>query len=83
MRTFAQVRSRHLVTVFGVFGPPNSDRQYLVLIGAVKVGTGTMLFYDPNAPASQTTDGALTAWTNDLEFKGYSGSHYAFGVKKN
>jgi hypothetical protein len=75
-------KSGHLVTVFGVSGPPNSTRQYLILNSAVKVGAGTMLLCDLNAPASQTTYGALTAWTNDIEFKDYSGKYFAFNVNK-
>jgi hypothetical protein len=76
-------KAGHLVTVFGVSGPPDSNRQYLILNSAVKIGQGAALFCDPNEPATQTSYGALTSWTNDLEITDYSGSYYAFTAIKN
>jgi hypothetical protein len=71
----------HLVTVLGVSGPPSSARKYLIVNSAVKVGAGVKLFCDPDEPASQTTYGALTNWTNDLDFKDFgSQTYYAFSV---
>lgn len=73
--------SGHLVTVLGVSGPPSSDRTYLIVNSAVKTGAGVKLFCDPNEPASQTTYGALTSWTNNLDFKDFGGqSYYAFSL---
>jgi hypothetical protein len=71
----------HLVTVLGVSGPPSSNRKYLIVNSAVKTGAGTKLFCDPNEPASQTTYGALTTWTNDIDFKDFGNqTYYAFSI---
>lgn len=73
--------SGHLVTVLGVSGPPSSDRKYLIVNSAVKTGAGTKLFCAPDEPASQTTYGALTTWTNDIDFKDFGNqTYYGFSI---
>lgn len=62
----------HVVTIFGIDGPPNSSREFLILNSAVKMGEDVKSYCDPDEPASQTTYSALTSWTNDIEFKQFA-----------
>ncbi len=64
----------HIFTIYGVDGPPNSDRQYLVLNSAVKV-KDKRFTCEENLPDDPGNYSASLSWkkTGEITFKPVSG----------
>lgn len=64
----------HIFTIYGVDGPPNSDRRYLILNSAVKV-KDKRFTCEENLPDDPGNYSAILAWkkTGEIAFKAVSG----------